>query len=506
MELLIGIAIAVPVSLGLGYLVKGYQTKNVTQNAESKAKKLLQDAQEKSKEILIQAKDEALKEKGELKKEEKERRAQISEMEEKLTKRQENIDKKIEELDKRHLEYKNQEKEIENTKADLLKLRQKQEEKLEKIAKLNKEEAKNILLDLTEKEYKDEILKKIKDIERETKEEADKKAREILTRAVERVAVDHSSDLIATTISLPNDEMKGRVIGREGRNIRAIEEATGCDIIVDDTPETIVISGFDPVRRQVARVALERMMADGRINPSRIEQAVEKAKHDIGEKMKEVGEQAVYEVGVAGLPSDLIKILGRLYFRTSYGQNVLKHSVEVAHLAALLAQELGANVEVVKKGALFHDIGKAVDHEVSGTHAAISGDILKKYGIAPEIIHTVEAHHEEVEPKTVEAIIVKVADAISGARPGARRESMEAYIKRLTELENIADSFEGVEKSFAIQAGREVRIIVKPEEIDDLQAEKLSHKIARKIEEDLKYPGQIKVNVIRERRFADFAK
>ncbi len=506
MELLIGIAIAVPISLGLGYLVKGYQTKNVTQNAEGRAKKLLQDAQEKSKEILIQAKDEALKEKEELKKEEKERRTQISEMEEKLTKRQENIDKKIEELDKRHLEYKNQEKEIENTKAELLKLRQKQEEKLEKIAKLNKEEAKNILLDLTEKEYKDEILKKIKDIEKETKEEADKKAREILTRAVERVAVDHSSDLIATTISLPNDEMKGRVIGREGRNIRAIEEATGCDIIVDDTPETIVISGFDPVRRQVARVALERMMADGRINPSRIEQAVEKAKHDIGEKMKEVGEQAVYEVGVAGLPSDLIKILGRLFFRTSYGQNVLKHSIEVAHLAALLAQELGANVEVVKKGALFHDIGKAVDHEVSGTHAAISGDILKKYGIASEIIHTVEAHHEEVEPKTVEAIIVKVADAISGARPGARRESMEAYIKRLTELENIADSFDGVEKSFAIQAGREVRIIVKPEEIDDLQAEKLSHKIARKIEEDLKYPGQIKVNVIRERRFADFAK
>lgn len=506
MDNLIILGIAIPATFAVGYFARQFQAKTSTKNAEAKAKKLVAEAQEKSKELLISAKDEALKEKEDLKKEEKETKKKLTEAEEKLAKRQEAIEKKLEELDERHLQYKEQEKEIEDTRKDLLELRKKQEEKLEKIAKLTKVEARNVVLELTEKEYKDDVLKKIKQIEEATKEEADKKAREIVTRAIERTAVDHSSELTTTAISIPNDELKGRIIGREGRNIRSLEDATGCDIIVDDTPETIVISGFDPVRRQVARVALERMIADGRINPSRIEEAVTKAQKDIGEKMKEVGEQAVYEVGVAGIPQDMIKILGRLYFRTSYGQNVLKHSVEVAHLAGLLATELGANVDIAKKAALLHDLGKAVDHEVTGTHASISRDICKKYNISEEIIHAVEAHHDEVEPKTTEAVIVKVADAISGARPGARRESLESYIKRLTELENITDSFEGVEKSYAIQAGREVRIIVKPGEVDDLAAEKLSHKIAKKIEDELQYPGQIKVNVIRETRFADYAK
>jgi len=328
----------------------------------------------------------------------------------------------------------------------------------------------------------------------------------ILLQAVEKTVPYLPREGIISVVKLPNEEMKGRIIGREGRNIRSLEEATGCDIIVDDTPEAVVISGFDPVRRQVARAALEKLIVDGRIHPTRIEETVEKAKSEIAQTMKEAGEQAVYEVGVAGLPQDLVKILGRLRFRTSYGQNVLKHSIEVAHLASMLASELGADVNVAKKAGLLHDIGKAVDHEVQGNHAAISRDIAKKFGLPEEVIHAIEAHHEEVEPKTVEAIIVHVADAISGSRPGARRETLESYIKRLKELENIANAFDGVEKSYAIQAGREVRIFVKPEEIDDLEAEKLSHKIAKKIEEELKYPGQIKVNVIREIRVVDFAK
>lgn len=506
MEILLTLALAVPASFGVGYVARKVQSQKQIQSAEGKAKKLVAEAQDKAREMLIEAKDQVLKEKESFRKEEKETKKQLTEMEVKVAQRQDVIEKKIEELDKRHVDYKKKEEDLIKTRNELNDIKKKQEEKLEKIAKLNKEEAKDLLLEITEKEYSGDILRKIKIIENDFKEEADKKAREIITLAVERTAVDHATEIITSTVSLPSDEMKGRIIGREGRNIRSLEEATGCDIIVDDTPETIVISGFDPVRRQICKIVLERMMGDGRINPTRIEEQVEKAKHDIGLKMKELGEQAVFDVGVAGLPPEVIKILGRLYFRTSYGQNVLKHSMEVAHLAGMLAVELGANVDIAKKAGLLHDLGKAVDHEVPGTHAAISRDILKKYGVSQEIIHAVEAHHEEVEAKTVEAIIVKIADAISGARPGARRESMENYIKRLTDLENIANSFKGVEKTYAIQAGREVRIIVKPEELDDLAAEKLSHKIAKKIEEDLNYPGQIKVNVIREQRFADYAK
>ncbi len=500
------LGIAVPASLAVGYFFRKFKAQRETETAEVNAKKLIEGAKAKAKEAVLEAKDEALKIKEQAKAEEKERRDQIAQAEQRLAKREEQVDQKIEDLDKRRTGLEEHEKEIEVTKKDLADLRKKQEEKLERIAKLSKDEAKKVLLDITEKEYKDDLLKKIKAMKEMVKEEADKEAQKILALAIQRCAVDHTAESTVTTVNLPNDEMKGRIIGREGRNIRSLEEATGCDIIVDDTPEAVVISGFDPVRRQVARAALEKLIVDGRIHPTRIEETVEKAKSEIAQTMKEAGEQAVYEVGVAGLPQDLVKILGRLRFRTSYGQNVLKHSIEVAHLASMLASELGADVNVAKKAGLLHDIGKAVDHEVQGNHAAISRDIAKKFGLPEEVIHAIEAHHEEVEPKTVEAIIVHVADAISGSRPGARRETLESYIKRLKELENIANAFDGVEKSYAIQAGREVRIFVKPEEIDDLEAEKLSHKIAKKIEEELKYPGQIKVNVIREIRVVDFAK
>lgn len=500
------LGISVPVSLVVGYFLRKFQAQQETETAEAQARKLVEGAKAKVKEITLEAKDEALKIKEQAKAEEKERRDQISQIEKRLAKREEVVDQKIEDLDKKRTEFQEQEKEIDNIKKELLDLRKKQEEKIEKIAKLSKEEARDVLLKLTEKDYKDDLLKQIKSLKEVAKEEADKKAQEIIADAIQRCAVDHTAETTVTTVALPNDEIKGRIIGREGRNIRSFEEATGTEIIVDDTPGVVVISGFDPVRRQIAKKALERLIADGRINPSKIEDTIAKSKEEVSQTMKEAGEQAVYDVGVAGLPQDLIKVLGRLVFRTSYGQNVLKHSMEVAHLSGILAAELGADVNIAKKAGLLHDIGKAVDHEVEGNHAIIGRDIAKKFGLSKEVVHAIEAHHEEVEPKTVEAIIVKVADAISGSRPGARRESLEAYIKRLRELENIANSFEGVEKSYAIQAGREIRIIVKPEDIDDLEAEKLSHKIARKIEDELKYPGQIKVNVIREFRALDFAK
>ncbi len=502
----IALGIGVPLSLVVGYFFRKLQAQKETETAEAQARKLVEDAKAKAKEIVLESKDEALKFKEQAKNEEKERRDQIAQIEKRLAKREELIDQKIEDLDKKRVELLDQEKAIDVTKKELGELRKKQEEKLEKIAKLPKEEAKKILLDLTEKEFKDDLVKKIKMTEEQAKEEADKKAREIVALAIQRCAVDHTAESTVTTVTLPNDEMKGRIIGREGRNIRSFEDATGCDIIVDDTPEAVVISGFDPVRRQVAKLALEKLIADGRIHPTKIEESIEKAKNEVGQMMKEAGEQAVYEVGLAGLPSDLVKILGRLRFRTSYGQNVLKHSIEVSHLAGILAAELGADVNICKKAGLLHDIGKALDHEVQGSHAVISKQIAKKFGMSEEVIHAIEAHHEDPPPKTVEAIIVQVADAISSARPGARRESLESYVKRLKELENIANDFPGVEKTYAIQAGREIRVIVKPQEIDDLESEKLAHKIAKRIEEELKYPGQIKVNVIREVRAVDFAK
>ncbi|MCL5795272.1 MAG: ribonuclease Y, partial [Patescibacteria group bacterium] len=398
------------------------------------------------------------------------------------------------------------EKEINSIKTDIFKLKDEQKEKLQKITKLSKEDAKNLLLDMVEKEYKDELVRKIKTEKQAAKEEAENIARGIISTAIERMAAEHTAETTVSAVALPSDEMKGRIIGREGRNIQSFEKATGVDVLIDDTPDTVTISSFDPVRRHIATVAMEKLISDGRIQPARIEEIVQKAQKDVAVEVKEAGEQAVYETGVVGLQPDIIKILGRLKFRSSYGQSVLRHSIEVSNLARMLAEELGADTNLCKKAGLLHDLGKAVDHEIPGAHHHISMDIAKKYGMSEILVNAIGAHHDDIEPKTVEAIIVKAADAISSARPGARRESLESYVKRLTELENIANSFQGVEKSFAIQAGREVRIIVKPEEIDDLSALKLSKNIAKKIEEDLQYPGTIKVNVIRETRAMEYAK
>ncbi|MCL5410844.1 MAG: ribonuclease Y [Patescibacteria group bacterium] len=462
--------------------------------------------EQKQKEILLKAKDEALKIKEGAAKEEERARKDLQELEKNLRRREEMFDKRLESLEVEKNNILSKEKEIENIKKEIAGIKDKQNEALQKITKLNKDEALKILLSQIEKEYKEDLIRKIKEQKEIAKEEAQTVAREILSTVIQRLASEHTVETTTTAVSLPSDEMKGRIIGREGRNIQIFEKETGTDLIIDDTPDTVVISAFDPIRRHVAKVALEKLIADGRIHPTRIEEVVQKAKDEIGQEIKEAGEAAAYEVGVAGLHPDLLKILGRLKFRTSYGQNVLQHSIESAQVASMLASELGADVNLAKKASLLHDIGKAVDHDIPGAHHHISVDICKKYGLSESICDAIASHHDDIEIKSVEGIIVKAADAISSSRPGARRETFENYVKRLEELENIANSFPGVEKTYAIQAGREVRIIVKPEEIDDLTAIKLSKDIAKKIEEDLQYPGTIKVNVIRETRAIEFAK
>ncbi|AKM82533.1 TPA: ribonuclease Y [Candidatus Berkelbacteria bacterium] len=470
------------------------------------AKKQKDLSDQKQREIILEAKDEALKIREEAKKEEEKFRKEIQELERNLRRREELLDKRIENNDLDRDNLKKKEQEIDKIKTEIGQIKDKHQQTLEKIAKINKEEALQILLKNIEKEYKEDLIRKIKEQKEIAKEEAQTVAREILSTVIQRLASEHTVETTTTAVHIPSDEMKGRIIGREGRNIQIFEKETGVDLIIDDTPDTVIISAFDPIRRHVAKVALDKLIADGRIHPTRIEELVKKAKEEIGQQVKEAGEAAAYEVGVAGLHPDLIKILGRLKFRTSYGQNVLQHSIETSQIAGLLAAELGADVNLSKKAGLLHDIGKAVDSEIQGAHHHISYDIAKKYGISEDVCHAILAHHDDVEAKTVEAIVVKAADAISSSRPGARRESYENYIKRLEELENIANSFPGVEKTFAIQAGREVRIIVKPEAIDDLSAIQLSKNIAKKIEQDLQYPGTIKVNVIRETRAVEFAK
>lgn len=489
-----------------GYVYRKTAATKGIENVEAKAKKTVEEAKTEAKELIIQAKNEALEFKESAKKEEKERRDQIADLEKRLATKEENLEKKSENIDKKKEDIEETKKEVELIKDELRDIRTKQEENLSKIAKLTKEKAKEKLLDMVEKEYKEDVVEKIKKVEAEVKEKEDEKARDILVEAMQSLAGDIAAETTVTSIHLPNDEMKGRIIGREGRNIQSIEKLTGCDIIVDDTPETIVISGFDPVRRHICKRALEAMLKDGRINPSRIEDAIKKATKEIDKEIKEAGEQAAYEVNLPGLPVDLIKVVGRLKFRTSYGQNVLKHTLETVKIASTIASELKADVKTVKLGAFLHDVGKAVDREMEGTHASLSRDICKKFGMSEGVIHAVEAHHEDVPFKTPEAIIVYVADAISASRPGARRDSMENYIKRLEEIETIANGFDGVDKSFAIQAGREVRVLVQPDKLDDLASAKLAKKIADKIEKDLKYPGQIKVNVIRETRSVELAK
>lgn len=471
-----------------------------------RAQKFIQESQTKSKEILLEAKNEALKLKEEAEQEKEKKEAPLKELETSLRKREEGIDKRLETVEKERRELSDQAEKMAALRKELEEAEIEKQKALSRIAKLKKEEARELLISAVEKEYKDDIIKKIRQAKEEVREQAEIEARKILSTVIQRIASEHTSEHTAMTIHLPNEEMKGRIIGKEGRNIQIFEKLTGVDLIVDETPDTVLISSFDPVRRHIARRALERLIADGRIQPARIEDVVKRAEKEVKKEMKEAGEAAVIELGVTGLHPDLIRVIGALSFRTSYGQNILRHSIEVAHIAALLAKEIGADVGIVKKAALLHDVGKALSHELQGAHHHISGDIAKKYGMSEAVVHAAIAHHDDIEPKTVEALLVKAADAISGARPGARKESADSYVRRLSELENIAAGFEGVEKAYAIQAGREIRVIVKPTDIDDLGALKLSKNIARKVEESLQYPGTIKVNVIRETRAVEYAK
>lgn len=472
----------------------------------TRTKKLSQDTETKHKQVLLEAKDEALKIKEKATKEAQEKETYLKELEDKIRKREESVDKRLEQLDVDKQRLSEREDTVKQLREDVESLKKEQLLQLEKVAKLSVADAKEKLFTQVEKEFSQDMARELKNKMAILKEEADKEAQKIIATAINRLAVDQTAEMIVSTVALPSEEMKGRIIGKEGRNVQSFEKATGVDIIIDETPDSVGISCFDPVRRAVAKMALEMLVADGRIHPTKIEESVAKAKAEVNNQIKEAGEAAVEEVGLPPLHPDLTKILGRLKFRTSYGQNVLKHSVEVTHIGTLLAHELGANIEVTKRACLLHDIGKAVSQETPGGHLQLSVDIARKYGQTEEVIHAIEAHHEDIEAETVEAIIVKAADAMSGARPGARRESLESYVKRLTELENIANSFKGVDKSFAIQAGREVRILVKPEEVDDLAALKMAKDIAQKIEDNLQYPGTIKVHVIRETRATETAK
>jgi len=475
-------------------------------SAEVKAAKVLEESERKAKEMILEAKDEALKEKEISKKELEEKAKSVEKIESDLRKRELNIDTRFEELEKNRKDIAKREKEIEEIKQMLRDLRKKQEDSLERIAKMTKDDAKKVLLDVAEKEGKEELVKKIKEVDEYVRDQADERAKEIILTAMQRVAAETSAESTVTTVQIGSDEMKGRIIGREGRNIQAFEKVTGVDLIIDDTPDVVVLSSFDPVRREVARVTLSELVVDGRIHPTRIEEAFEKAKKTVAADIKKSGEQAAYEAGVTGLPLEILKVLGRLKFRTSFGQNQLHHSIEVARFSGLISEEIGSNTGLAKRAGLLHDLGKAVDHEVPGSHAVISADICRKFNLPADLIHAIEAHHGDVAMETAEAAIVQVADAISSARPGARRESLEFHLKRLEELERVANSFGGVEKSYAIQAGREVRVLVRPEDIDDLTSAKLAKEIAKKIEEEVQYPGQVKVQVIREVRTIEYAK
>jgi ribonuclease Y len=456
--------------------------------------------------VLLEAKEEIHKMRSEFEKESRERRNELQKLERRLMHREESLDRKSESLEKKDDLVSKKIKELDEKEELINQLYEKQVEELERLSGLTSEEAKELLLNDVKKEITHESAIMIKEIESKAKEEADKKAREIISCAIQKCASDHVAETTVTVVPLPNDEMKGRIIGREGRNIRTLETLTGIDLIIDDTPEAVVLSGFDPIRREVARIALEKLIIDGRIHPARIEEMVEKAKKEVENIIREAGEQAAFECGINGLHPELIKLLGRLKYRTSYGQNVLRHSIEVSRLAGVMASELGADVKIAKRAGLLHDIGKAVDHEVEGPHVTIGVDLAKKYKESKEVLHAIAAHHGDIEPQTVEAVLVQAADAISAARPGARRETLEAYIKRLEKLEEIANSFEGIEKSYAIQAGREIRIMVKPELINDDEIVHTAREIVKRVEEELDYPGQIKVNVIRETRAIEYAK
>ena len=519
---------ALVIGLAVGYIYrKNVQEKKIGRTEEY-ARNLLDDAQrraeEKKKEKIIEAKEEVIRLKNELDREINSRRAEVQRSERRIAQREETLDKKADNLDARETTLERKQAELdrltqeaqdyavrqktaaETAEQAARELEEKQRVELERVAKMTQEEAKDMIVQRIQKEAFHDAGVMVREIEQNAKNEADKKARNIVAMAIQRCASDHVAETTVSVVSLPNEDMKGRIIGREGRNIRTLETATGVDLIIDDTPEAVIVSAFDPVRREIARIALEKLIADGRIHPARIEEMVEKARREVDNQIRETGEQAIFETNMHGIHHELVKLLGRMRYRTSYGQNVLKHSIEVYHLAGLMAAELGADVTLAKRAGLLHDIGKAVDHELEGTHVELGVEMCKRYHESPEVIHCIAAHHNDIEPTTVEAVLVQAADAISAARPGARRESIENYIRRLEKLEEIASSFQGVEKSFAIQSGREVRIMVKPEDISDEGTTVLAREIAKRIENELEYPGQIKVNVIRETRCTEFAK
>ena len=479
-------------------------------SAEEEAKRIINEAikggENKKREMLLEAKEEIHKTRTEQERENKERRNELQKQERRLQQKEESLDKKLDIHEKKEEDLAKRITAVQNQQEEVAKIKKSQLDMLEKISGLTQEDAKAYLLSNVESEVRHETAMKIKEIETQMKEEADQKAREIITTAIQRCAADHAAEATVSVVPLPNDEMKGRIIGREGRNIRTLETITGVDLIIDDTPEAITVSSFDPVRREVARLALEKLIADGRIHPTRIEDMVEKARREVEHTIKVEGERATFETGIHNLHPELIKLLGRQKYRTSYGQNVLNHSIEVAHIAGLLASELGVDVTLAKRAGLLHDLGKSVDHEMEGSHVQLGVELARKYKESPVVINAIEAHHGDVEPQTIIACLVQAADAISAARPGARRENVENYIRRLEKLEELTNSFPGVDKSYAIQAGREVRIMVKPEEVSEDNMILLAHDLARKIESELEYPGQIKINVIRETKAVDYAK
>ncbi len=505
--ILLGSLVTLMVGALAGYFVRQYLVGADLKLAQTSAEKLLAEANAKKNEMLLDAKDEALKIRQSAELEHRERRSELQRQERRIQQKDENLDRRLESVERREKTLSNREKELEALRLEIDEVRVLQFRELERISGLTREVARIEILKAVEEEVKIDAARRVREVEAQAKEEADRRARQIITTAVQRCATDLVAETTVSVAPLPNDEMKGRIIGREGRNIRALESATGVDLIIDDTPDAVTLSGFDPVRREIARLSLTKLVTDGRIHPARIEEVVHKTRLEVETAIREWGEEAALEAGVHGLHPEVIKLLGRMNYRTSYGQNIRLHSVEVSHLAALLASEIGADVNMAKRAGLLHDLGKAVDHEFEGPHALIGAELAKRYGESPKVVHAIAAHHaDETEPQTLEAMIVQASDAISGARPGARRETLEHYIKRLEALENVANSFEGVEKSFAIQAGREVRIIVKPEEIDDLGAVRLARDIVRRIEDTLQYPGQVKVTVVRETRAVDYAK
>ncbi|MBU5472576.1 ribonuclease Y [Roseburia sp. MSJ-14] len=512
--IIIAVVVTLVIAIPITYLVTLSYRKRVVESkigsAEEKAREIIDEAvksaETKKREAMLEIKEESIRNKNELDKEIKERRNEIQRNERRIIQKEENVDKKLEAIEKREAGFAAKEEEINKQKAEIARLHEKRVQELERISGLTSEQAKDYLLKTIEDDVKLDTAKLIKEMENKAKEEAGKKAKEYVVNAIQKCAADHVSETTISVVQLPNDEMKGRIIGREGRNIRTLETLTGVDLIIDDTPEAVILSGFDPVRREVARIALEKLIVDGRIHPARIEEMVEKAQKEVETMMREEGEAATLEVGVHGIHPELVRLLGKMKFRTSYGQNALKHSIEVAQLSGLLAAEIGLDVRLAKRAGLLHDIGKSVDHEVEGSHIQIGVDLCRKYKESPIIINAVEAHHGDVEPESLIACLVQAADAISAARPGARRETLETYSNRLKQLEDIANGFKGVDKSFAIQAGREIRIMVVPEQINDADMVLLARDISKQIESELEYPGQIKVNVIRESRVTEYAK